>query len=233
VGFANQWPGGYAERFVVDAEGCVPVPAGVAPELFALTEPLAVGLHAVRRSRAVALGSAVVLGCGPVGLAVIANLLAGGVGLVVAADFSPARRRFAEALGAQVVVDPGATEPIAAWRAAGGRGATVVVDAIGVPGIIDLAMKAAPRHSEVLVAGLCMQTDGFWPAVGVNKELSITFALGWDAAEFAESMHTIAEGRIDAAALVTGQVGLDGVAGAFAQLGRPDEHVKVLVRPNG
>jgi threonine dehydrogenase-like Zn-dependent dehydrogenase len=77
VGFANQWPGGYAERFVVDAEGCVPVPAGVAPELFALTEPLAVGLHAVRRSRAVALGSAVVLGCGPVGLAVIANLLAG------------------------------------------------------------------------------------------------------------------------------------------------------------
>jgi len=233
VGYANDWPGGYAQRFVVDAPGCVPVPDGVAPELFALTEPLAVGLHAVRRSRAVALGSAVVLGCGPVGLAIVANLVAAGVPLVVGADFSPTRRRFATALGAQVVVDPADTAPLDAWRHAGGRGATVVVDAIGVPGTIDLAMQAAPRSSEILVAGLCMQTDRFWPAIGINKELSISFVLGWNETEFAESMRAIADGRIDAAALVTAEVGLDGVAGAFDTLARPDEHVKILVRPNG
>ncbi len=233
LGYANDWPGGYAQRFVVDAPGCVPVPGGVAPELFALTEPLAVGLHAVRRSRAVPLGSAVVLGCGPVGLAIIANLVAAGLPLVVGADFSPTRRSFAQAVGAHVVVDPAADEPIAAWRTAGGRGSTVIVDAVGVPGTIDLAMQAAPRGSEVLVAGLCMQTDRFWPAIGINKELTISFVLGWTPTEFAESMHAIADGRIDAASLVTGQVGLDAVAEAFDTLARPDEHVKILVRPNG
>ncbi len=156
-----------------------------------------------------------------------------GVGLIVASDFSPTRRAFAARLGAHVVVDPAVSELVDGWRAAGGRGPTVVVDAIGVPGIIDAAMKAAPRRSEVLVVGLCMQTDGFWPAIGINKELTVSFALGWTPEEFGESLAAIAEGRIDASALVTGEVGLEGVAGAFAELGNPEGHVKILVRPNG
>lgn len=233
VGYANDYPGGYAERLVVDADGVVPIPNGLDPRWAALTEPTAVGLHAVNRSRAVELGSAVVLGCGPVGLSVIAALAFRGVGLIVASDFSPTRRAFAARVGAHVVVDPAVGEPVDAWRAAGGRGPTVVVDAIGVPGIIDAAMKAAPRRSEVLVVGLCMQTDGFWPAIGINKELTVSFALGWTPEEFAESLDAIAEGRIDASALVTGEVGLEGVAGAFAELASPERHVKILVRPNG
>jgi 2-desacetyl-2-hydroxyethyl bacteriochlorophyllide A dehydrogenase len=233
VGYSNDHPGGYAQRMVLDAASLVPVPAGLDPRLAALTEPTAVGLHAVRRSRAAQAGSAIVLGCGPVGLSVIAALDFLAVPLVVASDFSPMRREFAGRVGAHVVVDPAREEPVAAWRAAGGRGPTVLVDAIGVPGIIDAAMRAAPRGSEVLVVGLCMQTDTFWPAIGVNKELSVTFALGWSPEEFAESLAGIAEGRIRAGELVTGEVGLDGVAGAFEALASPESHVKVLVRPNG
>jgi 2-desacetyl-2-hydroxyethyl bacteriochlorophyllide A dehydrogenase len=232
VGYANDYPGGFAERVVVDAAGVLPVPAGLDPRWAALTEPTAVGLHAVNRSRATELGSAIVLGCGPVGLSVVAALAYRGVGLIIASDYSPTRRAFATRVGAHVAVDPAQEEPVAAWRAAGGRGPTVVVDAIGVPGIIDAAMKAAPRRSEILVVGLCMQTDGFWPAIGINKELSLTFALGWDAEEFAESLQAIAEGRIAADQLVTGEVGIDGVAGAFAALANPESHVKILVRPN-
>ncbi len=80
VGYANDYPGGYAERLVVDAAGVVPIPNGLDPRWAALTEPTAVGLHAVNRSRAVELGSAVVLGCGPVGLSVIAAWRSGAWG---------------------------------------------------------------------------------------------------------------------------------------------------------
>src|SRR4051794_13658477 len=120
LGFSNTWPGGYAERVVVHASGVVALPAGTDHEHAALTEPLAVGLHAVNQSRAVELGSAVVVGCGPVGLAVVTALRVRGVPLIVAADLSAARRRTAERLGAHVVGDPRTTPATSAWR--GGRG---------------------------------------------------------------------------------------------------------------
>lgn len=233
VGYANDFPGGYAERFVVDAAGVEVVPSNVEPRLAALTEPIAVGLHAVDLSEAVALGSAIVLGCGPVGLAVIAALTLRDVPLIVAADFSPTRRAFAQQLGAHVVVDAATDDPVEAWGRSGGRGRTTVVDAVGVPGMLDRAVVAAPRRSEILVVGLCMQPDTFRPAIAINKELRFTFALGWTPAEFTASLRGIADGRIDAASLVTGEVGLEGVEQAFNDLESPDHHVKILVRPNG
>jgi 2-desacetyl-2-hydroxyethyl bacteriochlorophyllide A dehydrogenase len=233
IGYSNQYPGAFAERFVVDAAGLEVVPAGLEPRLAALTEPIAVGLHAVDLSQAATLGSAVVLGCGPVGLAVIAALQLRKVPLIVASDFSATRRAFATRMGAHVVVDAATTDPIEAWRAAGGRGRTTVVDAVGVPGMLDRAVLAAPRRSEILVVGLCMQPDTFRPAIAINKELQFTFALGWSAEEFTASLRAIAEGTVDAASLVTGEVNLNGVAAAFDALSSPEEHVKILVRPNG
>src|SRR6202034_4169964 len=83
------------------------------------TEPLAVGWHAVRRAEVKKGDEAIVVGCGPVGLAVIAMLKAHGVGTVVASDFSAGRRELAAACGADIVVDPGVASP---YEAPGDRG---------------------------------------------------------------------------------------------------------------
>ena len=87
------------------------MPNGLAPETAALTEPMAVAWHAVRRSRVRKRETAVVVGCGPIGLAVILMLKARGVRTVIASDFSPGRRALAELCGADVVIDPGAESP--------------------------------------------------------------------------------------------------------------------------
>lgn len=233
VGYSNEFPGAFAERVLVRSDGVLRVPAGLDPRVAALTEPVAVGIHAVDRSQAVARRSAIVLGCGPVGLAVIAALRLRGVELIVAADFSAARRHRAGALGAHVTVDPASAEPVAAWRAAGGRGPTTLFDAVGVPGMIEQAVIAAPARSDILVVGLCMQPDTFRPAIAINKELQLTFVLGWTPEEFAAALAALAEGSVDGASLITGEVPLEGVAAAFDDLAHPDRHVKVLVRPNG
>ena len=94
------------------------MPGGLPADLAALTEPFAVGVHAVAKSRIAVGDSAIVLGCGPVGLACIAELRRLGIGPIVAADFSPARRALAERMGADVVVDPRQTPAIEAWRTA-------------------------------------------------------------------------------------------------------------------
>ena len=232
LGYSNDLPGAFAQRLLVQAEGVLPIPPSVDPRLAALTEPIAVGLHAVDRSSAIRHGSSVVLGCGPVGLAVIAALKLRGVPLIVASDFSPTRRAHAATLGAHIVVDPSTEEPIAAFRSGGGRGPTTIFDAVGVPGMIDQAMITAPSRSEILVVGLCMRPDTFRPAIAINKELQFTFVLGWTPDEFSTSLRAIAEGTIDAAALITADVRLDGVAQAFDDLASPDHHIKILVRPN-
>ncbi len=236
VGYSNDYAGGYAERLVLSDMLTMPVPNGLDPRHAALTEPMAVGLHAVEMSRIGADGAgprhaAVVLGCGPVGLAIVAALRLAGVETIVAADFSPARRALAATLGATEVVDPTEEPAVAAWRRVDGRRPLVVFEAIGVPGILDAAMVDAPRGSQVLVAGVCMLPDTVRPMIGVAKELNVQFVLGYDPVQFQTTLRRIAEGEIDVAPLITGEVDLDGVPGAFEALADPGAHAKILVVP--
>ena len=89
IGLSASAPGAYAERVVVQESLVLPVPNGLSADLAALTEPMAVGLHAVRHAELGKRDVAVVVGCGPVGLAVICMLKARGARTVIASDPSP------------------------------------------------------------------------------------------------------------------------------------------------
>ena len=231
VGYSNEHPGGYAEYMRLSEALLLEVPNGLATEHAALTEPMAVGLHAVIKARMQPNDGALVIGCGPVGLAVIAALRLGGVGPVAAADFSPRRRELAVTVGAHVVVDPHATPPIERWREVGSGRPAVVFECVGVPGVIDGIMASVPRDTRIVVVGVCMEPDTIHPLRGISKELSLQFVLGYAADEFAATLRHLAEGALPAAPLVTGHVGLDGVARAFEELASPDRHAKILVEP--
>jgi 2-desacetyl-2-hydroxyethyl bacteriochlorophyllide A dehydrogenase len=231
IGYSNAFPGGYAERMLLTAGLCVPVPEGLDPRHAALTEPMAVGLHAVAKSGIAPGDSALVLGCGPVGLAVIAALKIAGIEPIVATDFSEMRRGLAKCLGAHEVVNPRQEPAIEAWQRAAGTRPVVIFEAVGVPGMLDRAMRDAPRSARILVVGVCMETDSIWPIVGINKELSIQFVLGYTPEEFNRTLGYIASGAIDVAPLITGEVGIAGVPEAFRTLASPDAHAKILVEP--
>src|SRR5207302_7092079 len=114
--YSNLYPGGYGELMLLSSMLATKVADGVDPKLAALTEPMAVGLHAVNRSGIKAGEAAVVLGAGPVGLAVISALRRLNVEPIVAADFSPERRKLAVTMGAHEAVDPREEPAIEAWR---------------------------------------------------------------------------------------------------------------------
>ena len=107
----------------------------------------------------------------------------------------------------------------------------MVFEAIGVPGIINGALRDAPPQTRIVIVGVCMQQDTITPFFGIAKEVNLQFVLGYDPMEFAETLRLIAEGDIDVAPLITGEVPLDGVPGAFEELGNPDRHCKILVVP--
>jgi len=269
TGLSPLAPGGYAERVLVEAALTFPVPNGLSADIAALTEPMAVALHAVRRAEIRKADTAVVLGCGPVGLGVICQLKALGVGAIVASDFSPARRELARRCGADVVVDPGVDSPyekatgkgmvtevpelydlavttmgklrrLPGWshiyRAAEAAGAAgpkrpVIFECVGVPGMIDAVMADAPLNSRVIVVGVCMGPDQIRPTMGIAKEIDLRFAFGYTPLDFYDSLHMLADGKLQATALITGTVGLAGVAGAFTALGDPEKHAKILIEP--
>lgn len=233
IGYSNSYGGAYAERLRLTAGMCLKVPDGLDARRAALTEPMAVGLHAVRKSRITPGDAALVLGCGPIGLAVIAALALDGIEPIVAADFSPRRRDLATMMGAHEAVDPSVEPAIEAWRRVDGARPLVIYEAVGVPGMLDAVMGDAPTQARVLVVGVCMEEDHVRPMVGVMKELSIQFAFGYDPMEFAATLAAIDEGRLDVAPLISGTVGVDGVPSAFAALANPEDHVKILVEPGG
>jgi threonine dehydrogenase-like Zn-dependent dehydrogenase len=249
VGYSNDNPGGYGEYMRLTEGLLLEVPNGLPTDRAALTEPLAVGYHAVAKANLGADDAPLVIGCGPVGLAVIAALKLKGVHPIVAADFSPRRRELAQQMGADAVVDPKEKSPHESWRAMAaytdpkrapqlppwlpGRALrpAVIFECVGVPGVIDSIMTAAPANARLVVVGVCMERDNFEPMFGINKELNIQFVLGYNAEEFATTLHNLAQGKVNGDPLITGKVGVEGVAQAFEDLASPETHAKIIVEP--
>lgn len=225
IGFTDRAAGAYAERMLLSAPLLLPVPNGLDHRHAALTEPMAVGLHAVNKSGIERDETALVLGCGPIGIAIIAALRVRGVETIVASDFSPKRRELATTMGAHQTINPAQGSPFDTVAP------KVVFEAVGVPGIIDDVMRRIPSGSRIVVAGVCMEPDTLHPFFGIAKEISVQFVFAYDPTEFAESLRAIAEGDIDVSPLITGEVGLDGVSQAFDDLADPERHCKILVTP--
>src|SRR5205814_4560456 len=125
--------------------------------------------------------------------------------------------------------DPRRAPVLPAWRPGPALRPAVVFECVGVPGVLDSIMAAVPRGTRIVVVGVCMEDDTIQPLLGISKELNIQFVLAYTSEEFATTLGHIAEGRVAVAPLITGTVGLDGVAAAFRELATPERHVKILV----
>jgi threonine dehydrogenase-like Zn-dependent dehydrogenase len=108
----------------------------------------------------------------------------------------------------------------------------VIFECVGIPGILDGIISAAPLLSRVVVVGVCMEPDRIRPAMAINKEIDLRFVVAYTPLEYRDTLHMLAEGRIRAEPLVTGTVGLPGVDEAFTSLGDPETHAKILIDPS-
>lgn len=223
--YTNHIVGGYAEQMLLSAPLLVPVPRGVDARRAAFTEPVAVAVHAVNRSGIQPGENAVVLGCGPIGLAIVAVLRLRGIEHIVAVNRSPFRRGLAAQMGAHVTVDPREESPFDVVSGA------VVFEAVGAPGVLDDVLRQAPFGARVIVAGVCMEQDFIRPFFGIAKQIDLSFVFAYEPDEFKAALRAIADGAIDVEPLITGEVGLDRVDEAFRALADPKDHGKILVIP--
>jgi (R,R)-butanediol dehydrogenase / meso-butanediol dehydrogenase / diacetyl reductase len=221
IGLGTTVPGGYAEFLRLPAHHALKVPDGLDLRLAALTEPLAVGAHAVKAAGNLFGRRVLVIGAGPIGLATALFAQVNGAREIVISEPAAGRRALAARLGL-AAIDPAVTPPV---------GAEVIFECVGVPGLLRQCMDLAPVQGTVVVVGVCRGEDTILPRVGIRKELTVRFVLGYTQAEFAQVLDLMASGRLNAGPLITGVVGLDDLPAMFESLRTAGAHAKVLIDP--
>jgi (R,R)-butanediol dehydrogenase/meso-butanediol dehydrogenase/diacetyl reductase len=224
--------GGFAEYTVVPASMVRPL-GDVPTDLGALVEPLAVGLHAVRKSGVRIGESAVVFGAGPIGLATITMLRAAGVTRVVSVEVAKARKQLAEQAGVSEVIDGTREDVVDAIRAAaGGRGPDVAFECAGIPAVLNTALQAVKRGGTVVNVAIWGAPTQIHMNDLVFSEAYLTGIIGY-LNDHPATIGLLADNLIDVGFFITKRIKLDDlVDGGFQELIRnKDEHVKVLVQP--
>lgn len=240
IGYSNEYHGAFGEHIVVDASWVRQVPDKLSLEHATLAEPLHVGEMHVQQSGLTAADSALVIGCGSIGLGAIIAAKARGVP-VIASEPAPKRRELAAALGADVVVDPAENDPIEVYNrmvaegnplvGQGGPGILIAYECSGRAGILGTLLHTLPFNSRIQVLAAPFDDEVIVPVVGQFRRIAVNFGHGPYENAYDITLQRLADGEIDAEAIITGRVGLDDVADAFAALRQPDEHVKILVLP--
>lgn len=231
IGASPDTGGAYAQYMLLTEAMLLRVDEEIPDEAAALVEPVGIAVHAVNKAHIGSDDVAVIVGCGPIGLALIAVLKARGVRRIVASDLSPKRRELAGAMGADVVVDARAESVVSRAAAAAPAASMVIFENTGAPGMLGKLVVEAPQNARIVVTGIPADEESFLPALSIMREHAFIFVIYYTADEFAEALDLVRRGAVDWRPLITGKVGLDGVAQAFTDLADPERHAKILIDP--
>ena len=222
--------GGYAEYALTRPNQCVILPGSASLADGAIIEPLAVALHGVIMSGMKPGDRVLVLGAGPIGLAVGFWAKRRGAARVVVQDIAPFQEKRALAMGADAfVVD--AQDPVAASdRALGGR-ADIVFECVGIPGLIAQAVGQVRNRGTILLLGLCTRPDTFDSFAMLSKEVRLVTSAFFTRPEYEAALDALDAGAAEPRLLVTDTIGLDEVPAVFEGLKQRTHQCKVLIAP--
>ncbi|MDX1384259.1 MAG: alcohol dehydrogenase catalytic domain-containing protein [Thermoanaerobaculia bacterium] len=231
-------PGGFADYVVAPAQRLFRLPPGLAPELAALTEPLAVALHALDRGGLEPGEDFLVLGGGAVGLLVVAAARLRGAGRITVTARYPHQARLAAELGADEVVAPEAVTSAVRLDSLAAAPPPLVVETVGgAAPTLDAAAAAVAAGGRVAVLGVFFEPVALDALLLLRKEASLVWSRCYArrpgrTPDFAAAIELLAAQPELFARLLSHRFALDEVGAAFAVAAdKTAEAVKVTVVP--
>lgn len=231
VGYYPECPGGYGEYMLLDEELLLEVPGSLDPELAALIEPLAVGIEHARAGALREGDIPLVLGCGAIGLSVIAALKLQGVGPIVACDLNQERRELAIGMGADLVIDPAQSSPYQPHPDLGGRAPNVVYECIGKAGIMSSIIDEIAPLGRIVMGGYCLDPEEIYVPTAQNKRLQVNFAGGESPDDMRTARDAILAQKVDLRPWLGEGIGLSEVEDALMRMADPGEPIRRVVDP--
>jgi len=230
-GFMGMKPGAYAEYVATPAEKVMAIPEGVTDLDSSLLEPLTVALHAVRSSKLKLGDAAVILGAGPIGLLAEQCVRRGGATAVYVSETNPARRKVAEALGADAVFHPGQTKLVQEIVKRTGIGADVAFDCAGARPTLQQGLELVRMGGQLVVVALAWEPVECLPVEWVGREVELKSCYGHLNGEWPISMRLLASGEVQTKPLISKVIELGRLDEAFQELLNPgNELVQVVVK---
>ena len=223
--------GGYAEYAVTRPNQCVHLPKSASLADGAIIEPLAVALHGVRLSGMMPGDNVLVLGAGPIGLAVAFWARRMGAAKVAVQDIADWQRERSLGMGADAFIfDP--ADPVAASdRAFGGAKPDIVFECVGVPGLIAQAVNQVRNRGTILLLGLCTRPDTFNSFAMLSKEVRLVTSAFFTRQDYEDALDALSSGAAEPRMLVTSTIALGDVPQVFEGLKRRTDQCKVLIQP--
>jgi len=216
-------PGGYAEWVSAPASHVHVVPDGISPFNASFAEPVTIGIHACRRGQINASEYVLVLGCGPIGLAIIEVALNHNA-RVVATDIVNSRLEVARKLGAETIRS-GERLAETVLEQTAGEGAPVVVEATGNPTVMQSTVNLVASGGRIVIVGLVAKgvQVSFAGLEFTRKELSI-FGSRTETGCFEEALNLLAGGKIKYPEIAT-EFDLWSAPAVFEQIAKNPAHL--------
>ena len=224
--------GAFAPYKAVDAASLFRVPEGLDLRTAALTEPLAVALHGVRRSPAGPDSRVLVTGAGPIGLLTVVVLRSLGVADITVTEPGPRRRELAAQVGATVVIGPDELAAPGMPMELVPAAFDVAFECSGRADAMEAALGNLGRGGTLVLSGSGMHRPRFDPNRIILNELVVTGTAEYTPADYDESLALLASGRLPTADLIEpDDVPLTGMLAAMEQLVAGERAGKVMVVP--
>lgn len=227
--------GGMSEEVVMPEKAVMPLPSNIDLDVGALVEPLAVAWHAVDASPIADLNEpkCLVLGGGPIGLAVVQVLLARGANPVICAEVAKKRQEFAKEFGAHHIIDPSKQDTVAVSKelCGGVNGPDIVFDCAGVPASIKTACHAVRSRGAVINVAIWEKEIPFNPNWLTFREASLKSVLGYQKKDYEGVLDALGKGSLKPDAMITGKIKMQNLIeeGYMPLINEKDKHVKILV----
>jgi (R,R)-butanediol dehydrogenase/meso-butanediol dehydrogenase/diacetyl reductase len=222
--------GGYAEFALTRPNQCVKLPKTVGLADGAIVEPLAVALHGVSLSGIKPGDKVIVLGAGPIGLAVAFWARRAGATKVIVQDIAQHQRDRAFEMGAtDFVVDR--DDPVGASTRALGGLADIVFECVGMPGLIAQAVNQVRGRGSIVLLGLCNKPDTFNSFAMLSKEIRLITSAFFTRGEYESALDALDRGAAEPRALITQTVSLAETPATFETLKSRTHQCKVMIAP--
>ena len=237
IGLSTDINGAFAEyvRIMRPQSQLTQLPESISLQTAALTEPYCVAMHSLRKSRFCPGDSILVIGAGPIGLALINLLALGGAGRITVIEKSEARLKQARAFGADEALNPD-TEGIGLFDKVRSLnnivGPDIIFECAGFPETFNMAISLARRDGQVMVVSVIEQETPIYPFVLAINEVDVKGCYAFTADDFSSVIKYMSEDRLETERMISEAIALDDIVEkGFNELLKSPEKLKILVKP--
>jgi (R,R)-butanediol dehydrogenase/meso-butanediol dehydrogenase/diacetyl reductase len=225
-------PGAFAEYIAVPAENCYKIPDDLSFEEASMVEPMAVGIHAVRKASLRINDDVAIVGAGVIGLCTLQAAKIAGAGKIICSELVESRLKLAEKLGANILINAKEIDPVKkVMELTNGRGIDVAFEAVGVQKTVQQAIDMIKKGGSVIIIGMLAKKMELGILDIVSMEKQIIGSYVYTPLDFKTALNLISKKKANAKSLITHVFSLNEISKGFETLSKDKEAIKVIIKP--